>query len=363
MRDPYEVLGVDRSAGDAEIKSAFRRLAAQHHPDRNPDDPQSQQRFSELNTSYQILSDPQKRAAWDRFGEAAFRPGGAFANVDFSSRASLEALFGELLSAFGVQRGRGGDVKVRVSLSFEEAALGCNKEVTYDVQELCPRCSGTGGEPRAGDTECTSCSGRGRVRSFFGLGPLAMERPCPRCHGTGRRPLRDCTTCRGSGIVGARRTQVIAIPAGIETGTARTLKAQGSRSAPGRSPGDLVVEVQVAEHPVFRRTDDDLNCVVKVTLAQATLGAEIEVPTIQGTARLRLPAATQPGTVLRMRGKGLPHRFGVGHGDQLVEVNVEIPRGLSNRARRLITELAEELGPSAGNGPRTLRDRLKDWLT
>ncbi len=359
MRDPYAVLGVGRKASEAEIRSAFRRSAARHHPDRNPDDPQAQSRFTEINQAYQILSDPQKRAAWDRFGEAAFRPGGAGPGVSFVDLSGLDGIFGDILGAFGIRTGDRGDLRQKLEITFEEAARGCDKDVNYECTDACGDCGGGGAEAGTPVTTCAACSGRGRVRFQQGVLPLPVERACSRCRGTGRIPSTPCHRCGGSGLVQVTRTTRVEIPAGIETGASRTVEGGGSRVRPDRPPGNLEVIVAVAQHPFFHRRADDVVCSVPVTFAQAALGGEVEVPTLDGKVKMRVPPATQPGTVLRIRGKGIPHRVRSGRGDQLVEVSVEVPTHLSDRARELIEELGSELGEDVQPQQRTFVEKLK----
>lgn len=369
VQNPYDLLGVPRHASESDIKLAFRRLAAQHHPDKNQGDPTSQQRFADLNAAYQILSDPQKRAAYDRFGDAAFRPGGFGAagtgipgfdlgQMNLGDFVNFDNIFGDVLGAMGVRFGKSGDVKQKLELSFEDAARGCERSIEYSVQELCPRCSGVGGEPGAQTSLCGTCEGRGRIRAA----PLPIERSCPQCHGSGKRSTRDCTTCRGSGLLGVKRTRTISIPAGIESGATRQLRGEGSRPSADRPAGDLLVEITVRPHEFFRRSDDDILCRMSIGFTQAALGTELEVPTLDGTARLRVPPGTQPGTHLRMRGKGVPHRLRTGRGDQLVEVDVEVPRHLSPHARTLVEALSDELGQSVAANSESLFARLKKWF-
>ncbi len=363
VRDPYELLGVSRNADDAELKAAFRRVAAIHHPDKNLDDPSAQARFTELNQAYQVLSDPQKRAAWDRFGDAAFRPGGFDpSNIDISEFVNMDGLFGDLLGAVGIRPKRAGDVRLSVKLTFEESVRGCTKTVQFDAKELCARCAGQGGEPGSVSAKCGACEGRGKQRPLGGMLAMAFERPCSHCRGVGRRFVRACTTCRGDGTIGIRRTQEVELPAGIEPGATRTIRAAGSRPEAQRPAGDLHLTVEVADHEFFKRVGDDLICKVPITFPQAALGTELEVPTLNGRARLRIPPATQPGHVLRMRGKGVPRLSSSGSGDQLVEMQLEIPRQLSSRARGLIEELSAELGASSQPEQRGFLDRLKGWF-
>lgn len=358
MRDPYEVLGVARNASDAEIKTAFRRLAALHHPDKNPGDPEAQNRFKELNQAHQILSDPQKRAALDRYGTEAFRPGGS-TGPGFTDFGGFEDLFGDLLGAFGFRSGERSNVRKTLELSFEEAANGCEKQITYERVDLCGQCSGRGAEPGTRSETCGSCGGRGRVRVQQALFPIAVERPCPRCRGSGQIPSVPCSRCQGAGLARAQRRLQIDIPSGIESGSVRVVDGGGNRARPDRAPGDLELAVEVKPHPLFRRVGDDVVCRLAVSFSQAALGGEVECPTLDGPVRLRVPPATQVGSVLRIRGKGIAHRVRSGRGDQLVEVSVDVPTQLSHRARQLLEELGHELGESVQPQEPSFIEKLK----
>ncbi len=360
VRDPHEVLGVGRGASDAELKTAFRRLAAQHHPDRNPGDPAAHDRFTELNQAYQILSDPQKRAAWERYGEAAFRPGGAGpGGMPFVDLGGFDGMFGDILAAMGIRGGDRGNLRVALELSFEEAARGCEKVVQVDVLDRCDECKGSGAEPGASVTSCGACSGRGRVRFQQAMFPIALERPCSRCRGTGQLPSSPCKRCSGAGLGKKTRSVEVSIPAGVDSGSNRTVEGGGSRTSADRPPGDLEIIVEVAPHPLFHRDGDHVVCVVPVSFVQAAVGGDVEVPTLDGKVKLRVPPATQPGTVLRIKGKGLPHRLRAGRGDQLVEISVEVPTELSERARELLVELGKELGEDVQPKQRTFVEKLK----
>jgi molecular chaperone DnaJ len=358
VRDPYEVLEVGRNATDAELKSAFRRLAARHHPDKNPGDSQAQARFSELNAAYQILSDPQKRAAYDRYGAAAFRPGGG-APVDFSDLGGIDGIFSDILGAFGIRTGDRGDLRKRIKVTFEEAARGCEKEVRYERMEACARCSGQGAEPGTPVSACAACNGRGRVRYQQGLFPLAVERPCSRCRGTGQLAATPCRGCQGAGLATKSHMVELTIPAGIEAGSSRVVSGAGNRTRPDRPAGDLELIIDVAPHPFFKRIGDDVICSVPITFAQAALGGELEVPTLDGKVKLRVPPSTQPGTVLRVRGKGIPHRVRSGRGDQLVEIALEVPTSLTSKAKQLIEDLGRELGEDVQPQQKTFVEKLK----
>jgi molecular chaperone DnaJ len=357
VRDPYDVLGVDRSATDAELKAAFRKLAAQHHPDRNPDDPSAAERFKDLNQAYQILSDPDKRAAYDRYGESAFRPG-AGPVTDFGG---IEDLFGDLLGAFGFRNGSGdkGSIRRSVQLTFEESAHGCQKEISYERIDLCVRCHGGGGEPGSRNESCGACGGRGKVRFQQALFPIAVERPCSRCRGSGKIPTAPCVGCQGTGLGKATRRLEVQIPPGIEAGSVQTVEGAGNRVRPDRPAGNLELVVEVESHPFFRRVGDDVVCKVPISYSQAALGGEVEVPTLEGNVRLRVPPATQVGNVLRLRGKGIARRVRGGHGDQLVEVTIEVPSNLSERARQLLVELGRELGDDVQPQTASFMEKLK----
>ncbi|HYQ43996.1 MAG TPA: molecular chaperone DnaJ [Polyangiaceae bacterium] len=360
MRDPYEVLGVGRGASEAEIKTAFRRLAAIHHPDKNPGDPQASVRFKEANLAHQILSDPDKRAAYDRYGEAAFRPGGGVpGGIDFSDMPGFEDLFGDLLGAFGIRTGDRGDIRRNLELSFEEAALGCEREVSYERLDICEGCAGRGAEPGTRVETCSACGGRGKVRFQQALFPIAVERPCSRCRGTGQMVITPCRVCAGKGLAKIERTLSVEIPAGIEDGATRSVSQAGNRVRVDKPPGNLELVIQVGSHPFFRRVGEDVVCKVPISFAQAALGGEIDVPSLAGKLKLRVPPSTQSGAVLRVRGKGFPYRMRTGRGDQLVEVTVEVPSQLSDRARALIEELGRELGEDVQPQQHSFLEKLR----
>lgn len=362
VRDLYELLGVARDASEADIRSAFRRMAAQHHPDKNPGDANAQQRFADVNRAYQILGDEEKRAAYDRYGEAAFRPGGFAGGAPFANFTDLEDALKQMMDAFGFERTPRNSVKVEVTLSLEEAVRGCTKVITYESKQLCNRCEGRGGEPGSPTTQCGVCEGRGRVKPLVNLNPLHRDRPCSACHGTGVRPVRPCTTCHGEGLLGARRSLDVNFPAGVDTGYRRKLKGEGNRANLHKPAGPLIILVTVREHEFFKRAGDDLTCQVPISFAQAALGDEIQVRTLESFAMLRVPPGVQPGTVLRMRGKGAPRAHLGGRGDQLVELIVQVPTQLSDRARQLILELTEELKLTKPSWVKGWRDRLLDRL-
>ena len=370
MRDPYEVLGVERHATPEEIKAAFRKLASKHHPDRNPGDEGAHQRFKDLNAAYQILGDPQKRAMFDRFGAGgAGAPGGfpggmPFDFNDFAQSIPMDGLFGDLLGKLGFKTGDKGDLQRDVTITLEEAAFGVEKELSYDRVEPCSPCGGSGSKPGSKPNPCAACGGRGKVRIQQGILPIAMERECGKCGGRGRIVVDACITCRGAGVVTKQRTIVVTLPPGVEHGATRLVERGGSTKNPDRGPGDLEIVVKIASHPTFKRAGDDVLAAVDVSFPHAALGGEIEVPTLDGRGRLRIPAGTQPGAILRIRGKGMTRKTLAGRGDQLVEVRVHVPEKMSERARALVEELSQELGQVVPRTPeppgeRTLLGKLK----
>lgn len=358
MRDPYELLGVSRTASEAELKAAFRRLAIQHHPDRNPDVPDAQARFTEINQAHQILSDPEKRAAYDRYGASAFdRSRGP--GVDFSS---IDSIFGDILGAFGFRSGDRGDFKKSLEISFDEAAHGCQKELTYDRIDLCGDCNGKGGAQGSSFDTCSACGGRGKVRLQQGMLPMAIERICSACRGRGGVPSSLCPGCRGNGLSKRSSTIEITIPSGIEHQATRTVSRGGNRVSAAHEAGDLELRIDVGSHPFYRRSGDDVICSVPITFAQAALGGQLDVPTLWGKVKMKIPSATQPGSVLRVRGHGFDRRLRGGRGDQLVEVRVEVPTRLTPRAQQLLEELGRELGEDVQPQHKGFMDRVRALL-
>jgi molecular chaperone DnaJ len=366
-RDHYEVLGITRTATHEEIKIAFRRLASTHHPDKNPDDPRAAVRFKEINASYQVLSDPQRRAMYDRFGHRAEEPGSPFGQggpfaggvVDISDIA-FDGILGDLLGVFGVGKGDKGDIKRELEIGFEEAAFGCEKQMRYERVTPCGDCRGTGSAPGSVPDACGACNGRGRVRFQQGILPIAVERVCSRCRGTGHIVKDPCKTCRGSALVTSTNTLAVTIPQGVESGTTRLVAGAGNKPRSDRAAGDLEITIKVRPHPFFKRAGDDVVCSVPITFTQAALGAEVEVPTLEGKGKLKVPGGTQPGHVLRIKGKGIPHRAGLGRGDQRVEVQLEVPTQLTSRQRELLEQLARELGENAQPQTRSFMEKLRD---
>ncbi|MBV9946715.1 MAG: molecular chaperone DnaJ [Myxococcales bacterium] len=367
QRDHYEILGVRRDAPADEIKSAFKKLAAQYHPDRHQHDPGAHERFKEINLAYQVLSDPDRRAMYDRFGHRAEEPGSPFGGngpfaggfVDISDIA-IDGILGDLLGVFGVGRGDKGDIKQELEISFEEAAFGCDKQMRYERVVACGDCQGSGAAQGTVPDACSACGGRGRVRFQQGIFPIAVERTCSRCRGSGRSVRHACPLCRGSGLVATTDSIRVSIPAGIEDGATRLVAGGGNKPRADKAAGDLEITIRVRPHPFFKRAGDDVVCTVPITFTHAALGGEVDVPTLDGRGKLKIPAGTQPGAVLRIKGKGVPRRGGLGRGDQRVEVALEVPTRLTLRQRQLLEELAKELGEDVQPERRTFMGKLRD---
>jgi molecular chaperone DnaJ len=368
QRDHYQVLGVRRDAAPEEIKSAFKKLASQCHPDLHPGDATAHERFKEINLAYQVLSDESRRSMYDRFGHRAEEPGSPFAaggpfaggRVDISEIA-IGGILGDLLGVFGVGRGDRGDLKQLLEVSFEEAVFGCQRTVRYARVVTCVECDGSGARIGTEPELCSACGGRGRARMQQGILPIAVERACSRCRGTGRIAHDICLPCRGQGLMSADETVKIQIPAGVEEGATQHVTGAGSRTRPDRAAGDLEITIRVRPHALFRRDGDDVVCTVAVPFAAAALGGEVDVPTLEGKAKVRVPAGTQPGTMLRVRGRGVPRRKGIGRGDQRVLIAIDVPTNLTDRQRHLLEQFAAE-GGSAPPQRRSLMGKLREIL-
>jgi len=362
-RDYYEVLGVERGASAEDIKKSYRKLAIKYHPDKNPGDHTAEEKFKELGEAYEALSDDQKRAAYDRFGHAAFapgagprpgggqQPGGGF----HDPRDIFETVFGGaggsifdniFEQAFGggggggrAQAGRGNDLRYDLELEFEEAAKGVEKEVAFNVLDTCPDCHGRGGSAGSKTETCPACHGRGQVAHSRGFFTVAST--CSRCNGAGQIVTNPCKKCGGEGRIQQRRKVKVRIPAGIEDGSRLRSSGHGEAGVRGGPPGDLYVVCRVKEHEIFVRQDDDLLCEVPIGFSTAALGGEIEVPTLKGAARLKIPPGTQFGTMFRLRGQGLTNVHGHNHGDLLVRVLVEVPSKLSRPLREKLEEFSQ----------------------
>ena len=365
-RDYYEVLGVSKTASDDELKKAYRKLAKQYHPDMNPGDKEAEAKFKEVNEAYEVLSDKDKRAKYDQFGHAGVDPnfgaGGFGSYGDFGDFGDFGFgdILGDILGGFGgrsAQRSgpqRGDSLRTSVTISFEEAAFGCEKEISLSRLESCESCHGTGCAPGTTAEVCPDCRGSGTVRVQQRMGGMAFtsSAPCTRCRGTGKIIHQPCKSCGGAGNVKKQRKISVSIPQGINDKQAVSLRGQGSAGANGGPAGDLIVEVRVKPHAYFQREGTSVLYECPVSFYQAALGAELEIPTIDGKVKYTLPAGTQPGTTFRLRGKGIPELRGRGRGDQYVTVQVKVPTSLNNQQREALQAFAETMGeaaPSSGS--------------
>lgn len=357
-RDYYEVLGVDKNADDATIKKAYRTLAKKYHPDMNPGDKEAEAKFKEVNEAYDVLSDPDKKAKYDQYGHAAFDPsagGGAgfggfgdFGGFDINDIFS--SFFGGASGGSTRRNGpvRGDDITVRLTISFEESVFGCKKEVSYNKIQKCADCSGTGAAKGTSPKTCSACGGSGQVRvqqrTPFGI--MQTQKTCDTCHGTGKIIENKCPNCRGTGFVRVPKKLEVNIPAGIDDGQQLSLRYQGSDGMNGGNAGDLNIIISVRPHSVFERDGDDLYCEVPITYAEATLGAEIEIPTLEGSMKYTIPEGTQTGTVFTLRNKGVTRVNSKVRGNLYITVVVEVPKNLTSEQKNLLEKFAASCGES-----------------
>lgn len=367
-RDYYEVLGVKKDATADEIKKAYRKLAKENHPDLHPGDKACEERFKEVNEAYEVLSDEEKRKKYDQFGHAAFDPnagygaggfGGGFGGFgDFGDLGDIFGSFGDIFGfgGGGAQRSnpnaprKGDNIRSSVSISFEEAAFGCEKEITIGRVEQCPDCKGTGCAPGTTPEVCPDCKGTGTVRTTqrtpFGM--VQSTGACPKCKGTGKIIHQPCKTCRGMGMIRRQHKVKVTIPAGIDDGQAISQRGKGNAGANGGPAGDLLVSVIVRPHARFERDGNSVLLQQPISFAQAALGAEIEVPTLDGNVKMTVPEGTQPGATFRLRGKGIPYLRGSGRGDQFVTVDVVVPKSLTGSQKELLRQYAASTGELDG---------------
>ncbi|MEK0084565.1 molecular chaperone DnaJ [Benzoatithermus flavus] len=358
-RDFYDVLGVSRSASEAEIKRAYRTLAMKYHPDRNPGDASAEAKFKEINEAYEVLKDPQKKAAYDQFGHQAFeagmgRGGAGAAGFDFTSFADVfDDLFGDFMGGAGRRRSaatRGADLRYNLTITLEEAFSGKRAQIRVPTTVACEACSGSGSEGGSEPAVCPGCRGAGRIRAQQGF--FTVERTCPTCQGTGRVIKNPCKVCAGSGVQQREKTLAVNIPAGVEDGTRIRLSGEGEAGIRGGQPGDLYIFVSVAPHRLFRREGANIFCRVPIPMTTAALGGQVEVPTIEGRrVRIAVPAGTQTGKQIRLRGKGMTELHGHNRGDMFVEIVVETPVNLTKRQQELLREFEKAGGDSQEHQP------------
>ena len=379
-RDYYEVLGVEKGASEDEIKKAYRKLAKANHPDLHPGDKECEERFKEINEAYEVLSDPDKRAKYDQFGHAAFDPSaggpggagfGGFGGFGDIFGGGFGDIFGDIFGGgFGggqTQRSgprRGENLRVRLNITFEEAAFGCEKEINVGRVEQCPDCKGTGCAPGTTPEVCPDCKGTGSVRTTqrTPFGVVQTSGACKKCGGRGKIIHQPCPRCGGRGAVRKNQTIKVKIPAGIDDGQTLNLRGKGNAGLDGGPAGDLLISVTVRPHEFFKRDGTSVYLEHPVTFLQATLGAELEIPTIDGKVKWSLPAGTQPGTTFRLRGKGIPSVNGRGRGDQYVTVNVQVPTGLTHEQKEALRAYGEamgELSPGPMEGVKSFFDKKK----
>src|SRR3954468_18206287 len=360
-RDYYEVLGVNRDASEEDIKKAYRKLAMKYHPDRNPDNPKAEDSFKEAKEAYEVLCDAAKRAAYDQYGHAGVdsHAGMGAGAAGFGGFAdAFGDIFGDI---FGSGRARsnvyrGADLRYNLEISLEEAARGTETRIRIPTLEQCDTCKGSGAKPGTQPVTCTSCNGQGQVRMTQGF--FSIQQTCPRCHGTGKMIPTPCTACSGAGRVKQQKTLAVKIPSGVDEGDRVRLTGEGEPGVNGGPAGDLYVQVHIKAHPVFQRDHDDLHCEMPISITTAALGGEVEIPTLDGSARIRVPAETQSGKTFRLKAKGIKGVRSQGPGDLFCHVVVETPVNLTERQRQLLREFDTITMEDAGRH----NPRAKGWF-
>jgi len=355
-RDYYDVLGVEKGASDADIKKAFRRIAMKYHPDRNPDGADAEDKFKEAQEAYEILGDEEKKAAYDRFGHAGVDGqsggGGGFGGGNFSD--VFGDVFGDIFGGGGRGRGgpaRGSDLRYDLQLDLKDAVRGKTVQIDVPTMSSCDTCDGSGARKGSSPVTCSTCNGAGQVRMSQGF--FSVQQACPQCRGRGQMISDPCGDCHGQGVKEERKTLSVKIPAGVDTGDRIRLGGKGEAGPQGGPPGDLYVQMVVRDHPIFVRDDSNLHCEVPISFAQAALGGEIEVPTLSGKVKLKIPAETQSGKLFRLRGKGVAPVRGGGVGDLLCRVVLETPINLSAEQRKLLEQFEQSLNGNSKHSPRS----------
>jgi molecular chaperone DnaJ len=359
-RDYYEVLGVNRDASEEDVKKSYRKLAMKWHPDRNPDNPKAEEHFKEAKEAYEVLSDGQKRAAYDQFGHAGVEQSAAGAGA--AGFGGFADAFGDIFGdIFGGGRGRSGvyrgaDLRYNLEIGLEEAARGTETRIRIPAMEECGTCHGSGAKPGTSPTTCTTCQGHGQVRMQQGF--FSIQQTCPKCHGSGKIVTSPCATCGGAGRIKQHKTLSVKIPAGVDEGDRIRLSGEGEAGVNGGPTGDLYVVIHLKPHPVFTRDHNDLHCEMPVSYSAAALGGDIEIPTLDGYAKIKVPGGTQSGQMFRLRGKGIRGVRSSGHGDLICHVAIETPVNLTARQKELLQELeAINLKGGGKHNP-----RAKSWM-
>lgn len=367
-RDYYEVLGVVRNCDEQTLKSAYRKLALQYHPDRNPDNREAEERFKEAAEAYAVLSDSQKRAAYDRFGHQGVSNGaGGFDETQFADFGDLFGdLFGDFFGGGGSSRGRrrgpqrGEDIRYDLQISFEDAMRGMSADIQIPRLEPCTKCQGTGAEPNGGLITCSVCNGRGEV--LYQQSFLSIRKTCPTCGGRGKVIRQACSQCRGEAFTRTEKKLKINIPAGVDSGTRLRLSGEGNPGPSGAQPGDLYVVVNVSEHAIFHRRENDLHCSLPINIAQAALGADIEIETFDGVQTIRIPEGTQAGAQFKLRSLGVPHVNSRARGDLYVHVDVQVPKKLTREQKRAFEQLRDVLPVENSPHEKSVFEKVKDFF-
>ncbi len=341
-KDYYEILNIDRNSSQDEIKKAYRKLAHKYHPDKNPGKKEAEEHFKEINEAYEVLRDPEKRSVYDRFGTVGDRGFNGFGDIsDLGFSTDFQDIFGDVLGDFfGAKRRsrgqRGADLRYNLNVTFEEASFGVEKDIEIPKTDMCANCKGSGAAPGSSQATCPTCGGRGQIR--FQQGFFSVSRTCSHCRGEGSIINQPCSKCKGTGRVKKTKRIKVKIPPGVDTGVRLKLNGEGEYGMYGGPPGDLYVDINVTPHPVFKRENNDIVCEVPISFPSAALGTEIEVPTLEGKVKVKVPAGTQNGRVFRLKGKGIPNLHGYGRGDENVIIKVETPTRLTSQQRKLLKE-------------------------